>query len=320
MARMIVGVLRGGPSSEYDLSLKTGAHMLATLPEDSYDLRDIFIDKKGMWHVRGIPMEPARALAQMDVVLNALHGGPGEDGTVQRILQRSGVRYPGSRPAAAALSLNKHRAGEALRNAGLHVPQSASFSLPSDRATGEMAREVFAQFGPPYIVKPLAEGAGHGIQIAHTIVELPHAIGDVLDRFGGALVQEYLRGDEASVGIIEGFRGQDLYALPVSQTILPEGSAYFSRDHHIDAQAKHIVPSNFPHEMKLSIEEAARAAHQALGMMHFSRADFIVSRGKPYVLEVNAVPGLYPGASFPLALEAVGSSTREFLEHAISLA
>ena len=79
MARTSVGILRGGTSSEYNLSLKSGAAMLAALPEDRYDTRDIFIDKRGYWHLRGAPVDAARALSQIDVVLNALHGGAGED-------------------------------------------------------------------------------------------------------------------------------------------------------------------------------------------------------------------------------------------------
>src|SRR3989344_3801515 len=109
MARTVVGVLRCGTSNEYDLSLKTGAAMLNALPDDSYDARDILIDKRGLWHARGVPVEPARALSQVDVVLNALHGGVGEDGTVARVLERAGVPYTGSGPMQLALSLNKLR-------------------------------------------------------------------------------------------------------------------------------------------------------------------------------------------------------------------
>src|SRR3989344_3625769 len=126
MVRMSVGVLRGGTSSEYELSLKTGAAMLAALPDDKYDTRDIFIDKRGYWHLRGMPTDAARALSQIDVVLNALHGGVGEDGTVQRLLELSGVPYSGARPQAAALSLNKIRARETLRRAGIRMPHGAS--------------------------------------------------------------------------------------------------------------------------------------------------------------------------------------------------
>src|SRR3990167_870611 len=109
MSRTSVGVLRGGTSNEYNLFLKTGAAMLQALPEERYETRDIFIDKSGMWHLRGMPVDSSRALSQVDVVLNGLHGGVGEDGTVQRLLARSGVGFSGSRAQGSWGFLNKIR-------------------------------------------------------------------------------------------------------------------------------------------------------------------------------------------------------------------
>lgn len=318
MTRTIVGVLRGGTSNEYALSLKTGAAMLSALPEEKYDVRDILIDKSGMWHSRGTPATPARALSQIDVVLNALHGGVGEDGTVQRILDRSGVPYAGSRALPSALSLNKIRAREILQAAGVRMPRAASFSVSGDLNTADMARAVFEQFGPPYLVKPATEGAGHGIQIAASIIELPDVLGDILDAYGAALVEEYVRGDEVSVGIIDGFRGEAQYVLPPAH-VLKTGS-HLTRDMHENGGLEHVVPSRFTHIQKLNIADVARAAHRALELSHFSRADMIVTPRAMYVLEVNTVPGLYAGASFPAMLDSVGSSVPEFLEHAIHLA
>jgi D-alanine-D-alanine ligase len=320
MARTIVGVLRGGTSSEYDLSLKTGAAMLSALPEDRFDTRDIFIDKRGYWHNRGMPVDPARALSQLDVVLNGLHGGVGEDGTVQRILERSGTPYVGSRPLASGLSLNKIRARDILRRAGVRMPQAVWFSLEDNFPTGDMARSVFAIFGPPYIIKPPSEGASHGIVIAHTIAELPDRIGDVLESFGHALVEQFIRGSQASVAVIERYRGEELYALPPAEIILPEGSRIFERSHHENQQHKHIVPGTFNRDQKKLLMDAAKSAHRALELSHFSRSDFILTPNAAYLLETNALPGLYPGAALPEMLESVGSSVPEFLQHSIALA
>ena len=320
MTRTSVGVLRGGTSSEYNLSLKTGAAILAALPEDRYDTRDIFIDKRGYWHLRGQPVDAARALSQIDVVLNALHGGVGEDGSVQRILARAGVPYAGSSAQGTALALNKIRAREVLQQAGIRMPRAVSFSLNNDLNTGEMARLVFSEFSPPYIVKPPSDGASAGIRVASTLLELPDAIGDVLDAFGAALVEEYVRGHDATVGVVENFRNEQLYALPPVHVVAPAGSRHILPAHHEEALLVHVVPSNFSQSEKKALVEAARAAHRALGLAHFSRADFILTPRGVYLLEVNAIPGLYQGAAFPPALESVGSSVREFLEHAIKLA
>ena len=318
MARMIVGILRGGTSGEYNLSLKTGAAMLQALPEEKYDVRDILIDKTGLWHLRGSPATPARALAQVDVVLNALHGGVGEDGTVQRLIERVGIPYAGARPQAAGLSLNKNRAREILAQAGVRIPRGVSFSPRNELNTADMAALTFSQFGPPYIVKPAMEGAGSGIRVAATVVDLPDAIGDVLDAFGSALVEEYVRGREASVGVIDNFRNEELYVLPPAH-VEREGM-FLGLEPHESGSLRHTVPSPFSYTQKLTLADTARRAHRALGMSHFSRSDIIVTPTAVYLLEVNAIPGLYPGATFPSMLEAVGSSVTEFLEHAIHLA
>lgn len=294
--------------------------MLSALPEDKYDTRDIFIDRNGLWHVRGTPADPARALAQVDVVLNALHGGPGEDGTVQRILERFHVPYSGSRPLPSSVSLNKARARELFQRAGLPIARGAAFNLDNPMNTRDMARAVFAQFGPPYIVKPVYEGAGSGIVYVPTIIELPDAIGDVLDAYGAALIEEYVIGEEATVGILEHFRGEDVYAFPPAHVEVPDDHWHIRPDHHDQGLLRHHVPSSFSHAEKKALADLARAAHKVLGLSHFSRADIILTRSGPKILEVNANPGLYSGSSFPHMLESVGSSIREFLEHAVALA
>lgn len=294
--------------------------MLAALPEEKYETRDIFIDRAGTWHLRGIPVEPFRAVSQIDVALNALHGGIGEDGTVQRVLEHAGVPYAGARPLSASLSLNKIRTHGRMRDAGVRMPHSTAFYPGNPMTTGEMAVATFSEFGPPYVVKPAQDGASRGVRMVHTIIELPDAIGDALDEFGPVLVQEFLRGAEVSVGIIENFRGQDLYTLPPAHVVLPLGKQFLEFEAHEQSLAQHVVPSNFSDDDKRALEDIARRAHRALGMDHFSRADIILVRGKPYLLEVNAIPGLYQGASFPHMLESVGSSVTEFLEHAIGLA
>lgn len=319
MARTSVGILRGGTSNEYPLSLGTGAAMLQALPDSSYDVRDIFIDKKGYWHLRGMPVPPARALSQIDVVLNALHGGVGEDGTVQRLLDRAGIPYAGANTIASALALNKIRAREVLRANGVAMPRAVSFSTRNGLTTADMAKIVFAEFAPPYVIKPPTEGAAHGIVIATTIIDLPDRIGDVLDRYGSALVEEYAIGEHVSVAIVESYRGEDLYAFPPAQVIKPNDFSFMHPRAHEEGILRHLVPSPFSHSEKGALAEIARQAHRALGIAGFSRADIILSARGPILLEVNTTPGLYKGASLPPMLESVGSSIRELLEHMLHL-
>lgn len=319
MSRTVVGVLRGGTSNEYSLSLKTGAAMMNALPQEKYDVRDILVDRQGYWHLYGKPTTPGRALAQLDVVLNAIHGGVGEDGTVQRILRRAGVPFAGSRALPSGMALNKVRARQLLRRAGVRMPRAVSFSVEAGFNTVEMAQIVFSRFGPPYMVKPPGEGAGRGLRIARTVIELPNTVGDVMDEFGAAIIEEYVLGDEASVGVIERFRNEELYVLPPAH-VEYEGTHLVPYAHE-EARIRHTVPSKkFTFEQKAALAEIARRAHRALDLSHFSRADVIVTPNRLYLLEMNTVPGLYEGASFPHMLASVGSSVTQFLEHAIDLA
>lgn len=320
MARTTVGILRGGTSGEYDLSLKTGARMLDALPEDAYDVRDIFIDKRGYWNSRGFPTTPDRALSQVDIVLNGLHGGVGEDGTVQRILDRAGIPYSGSTAMASAHSLNKILARNVFQDAGIRIPQGIAFPASGDADVSAMAREVFQKFGPPYVLKPPLEGASLGIRISSTFVDLPQHLAEMLSAYGGVLVEEYVIGDEATVGLIEDFRNEELYALPPARVEYPDTHKHIHYDHHVGGHIEHFVPSDFSHAQKRELMDIARRAHRALGLEHYSRADIILTRRGPYLLEVNSLPGLHDNAAFPKMLESVGSSMPQFLEHLVDLA
>lgn len=294
--------------------------MLDGLPEEYYDVRDIFIDKKGYWHARGFPTTPTRALSQVDVVVSGLHGGVGEDGTVQRILEQAGIPYSGSRPMQSLQSLNKILSRSLFEQAGIRIPQGMYFFTSASADTAAMSREVFAQFGPPYIVKPPLEGASVGIRISPTIVDLPVALAQMLSQYGSVIVEEFVIGDEATVGLIEDFRDEELYALPPTRIEYPNTHKHLHFDHHAQGQIQHFVPSDFSHAQKKSLMDAARSAHRALGLDHYSRADFIMTNRGPYLLEVNALPGLHDGAAFPKMLDAVGSSVPQFLGHLIDSA
>src|SRR3989344_6179576 len=120
-----VAVLRGGPSEEYDVSLKTGAHVLSLLREmpDKYDPIDIFISRDGEWHLSGLVEEPYRAIRHVDTVWNALHGTYGEDGQVQRLLERMKVPFTGSGSLSSALRMNKEMAKEIFSRHSFLIPR-----------------------------------------------------------------------------------------------------------------------------------------------------------------------------------------------------
>ena len=319
MTRTIVGVLRGGNSNEYDLSLKTGAAVMNALADDKYAVRDVLVDKRGIWHLNGRPSEPARVLHGVDVMFNAMHGGMGEDGTVARIVGRAGVPFTGARPDASALSLNKAQARRRLREAGIKMPRAVSFGMPDELTTGDLARMVFEQFGPPYVVKPASSNFSDGVLYVATLSELPDAIGDTLDTYGNALVEEFVRGREISVGIVDGFRGEEVYALPPAEVVCADEGFLITPRAWREGMLRTTCPSESHHAAahRPLILDIAKKAHGTLGLSGYSTVDFIVTSRGPYLLEVDALPGLYDEAPFSSMLGAVGATLPEFVEHAL---
>src|SRR3990167_5499927 len=312
-----VGVLRGGPSLEHEVSLKTGETVLRNLPA-KYSAKDIFISKAGEWHLDGKLAHHDRIFRQIDVVFNALHGEYGEDGKVQQLLEAFGVPYTGSGAMASALGMNKILARQAFKSAGLKIP--FGFDLVLKKELAETAKDIFKKMPPPWVIKYPSGGSSVGVSMARNFDDLEGSLEKVSSFSSKILVEEYIRGREATCGVIDEFRNQKHYALPIVEIIPPAQSDFFSYDAKYGGQTRELCPSNFDMPTKRAIEAMAITAHNAIGGRHYSRSDFIVSEKGIYILEINTLPGLTAESLLPKALNAVGSSHKEFLEHLINLA
>lgn len=319
-----VGVLRGGPSDEHGVSLKTGESALSNLPEN-FAGRDIFLSKSGDWYFEGKLSHPEKIFRSIDVVFNALHGKYGEDGKVQQLLETYKMPYTGSGIFGSALGMNKALAREAFARAGLNIPKGIVINLEAELLS-EVADKIFKAMGPSWVVKPVSSGSSVGVSVAHNFDELVEAV-KVASAFDSKiLVEEYIKGREATCGIIENFRDKKHYSLPVIEIIPPAGHNFFNYEAKYGGETREVCPACFDSEIKNKIEEMARTAHEVLGLRHYSRADFIVSPkssargGQVFILEVNTLPGLTTESLLPKAIKAVGSSYSEFLEHLINLA
>ena len=317
MSSIRVGVLRGGPSLEHEVSLKTGESVLRNLPE-YYSAKDIFINKEGEWHLDGKPAHHERIFRQIDVVFNALHGEYGEDGKVQQLLESFGVPYTGSGVLASALGMNKILARQAFKSAGLKVP--SGFEIVLENGLAETAKKIFRNMPPPWVIKYPSGGSSVGVSIARSFDDLANALEKVSAFSSKILVEEYIKGREATCGVIDEFRNQKHYALPIVEIIPPSKEKFFSYDAKYGGETRELCPANFDMAMKKEIERLAIMAHNSIGARHYSRSDFIVSKKGIYILEINTLPGLTAESLLPKALNAVGSSHRELLEHLIILA
>ena len=318
MTKTKVAVLRGGPSREYEVSLKTGESVLSSLNPEKYQAVDIFIDRQGVWHVAGIPKDPKKALADIDVVFNALHGEYGEDGKVQKILEDIGIPYTGSGVVPSAIAMNKAMTKKSLADSGIKFAHH-KIVLSEDELAGNPS-ELFKLIPMPSVVKPLGSGSSVGVTIVRTFKDLPAALAKGFAAGDSVIIEEYIPGREATCGVIEGFRGQDIYALPPVE-IVPPPKSFFDYEAKYGGGSQEICPSNFPDDVKKEIERLAILVHKTLNLSHYSRSDFIVhpKRGI-YFLEVNTLPGLTKESLLPKAVRAVGSSLPKFLDHVITIA
>lgn len=318
MNKIRIGVLRGGPSNEHDVSLKTGENVLKNLPE-KYIPIDIFIDKNGGWHIQGISHKPHEIFKKVDAIFNALHGEYGEDGKVQKILDVFSVPYTGSKTLPSAIGMNKALAKDVFKLHGIKTPYFVVESKSDN--IDEMAIKLFNSFPMPAVVKPVASGSSFGVSVAYTLKSLALALSKAFKYSDKVLVEEYIKGREATCGVVDRFRGKDIYSLLPIEIIKPEKSDFFDYEAKYCGGSQEICPGNFSQSEKEAVQELAVTAHKALGLRHYSRSDFIISpRRGIYILEVNTLPGLTSESLLPKSLNAVGCSLPDFLDHLITLA
>lgn len=314
----IVGVLRGGPSREHEVSLKTGAAMLANLPEDRYLAKDIYIDRQGQWHDRGRATTPDRVLRQIDVALVGLHGEYGEDGEVQKILELFGVPYTGSDSFASYLAMHKLMSKIRAQEAGLLTPDFRHVEHIEDIEA--ITHEIIRTFHQPVVVKPIGWGSSVGVSVVGGYASVLAALETLFaEGAQSVLVEEYIRGREATVGVVEGLRGEDFYTLPAVEIIPPEGD-FFSYNSKYSGETREVCPGNFSRVESEELQRLARLMHRELELRHYSRSDFIVTPRGVYYLETNTLPGLTDESLLPKSLASVGVSFPDFLTHLINLA
>jgi D-alanine-D-alanine ligase len=299
-----VAVLRGGPSHNYENSLRTGAHITSLLRDmDSvYEPLDIFISRDGEWHYNGVKHKPEDALWHSHIVWNALHGHYGEDGQVQKILESLEVPYVGSQREASFLSINKELAKNIFAQSGLRTPQHELIT----RETLDEARlvDIFRNYLHPVVVKPSNGSGWLGVRPVYTFADLKTAIYDAFNYSPKVLVEEFVRGKTASCVIVEGARGEKLHALMPVEI----------------GKEQDTCPGSFSTGENKLIEEAAKLAHTSLGMRHYSVSDFVITkRGNVYILETNSSPEIHEDSHVPKAFSATGWRPHDFLDHIIKL-
>lgn len=320
MKKKRVAILRGGPSSEYEVSLKTGASVLKNLPE-KYEGIDLLVDKEGVWHIGGVPIHPKDLMSKADVVFNAMHGEYGEDGKVQKILETFHIPFTGSKSLASAIGMNKALSKDFFKKHGIKT--ALHKVLEKKDYTPKTAGEIFKTFPQPSVVKPMSAGSSFGVSIVHSAEEMADALKKAFSVGESVLIEEMIKGKEATCGVLEKFRGKDFYSLIPVEIVPRKDQTFFDFESKYSDEkgAEEKCPGTFSSKESEELQKLAIEAHKAIGARHYSRSDFIVSPKRGiYILEINTLPGLTSASLLPKEIKAVGSSYMELLEHLIELA
>jgi D-alanine-D-alanine ligase len=256
----------------------------------------------------------AGSLEGVDCVFIAMHGGWGEDGTVQAVLEVAGIPYTGSGVLGSALAMDKDRAKRVFRASG--VPTADWITVESgpdgEPPAAELAR-VHDDLGDVVVVKPNAEGSTVGLTVVRRGEDLRAAVRTAA-RFGRrVLVERWVPGRELTVGMLGG------RALPVVE-IIPEGGLYTYEAKYTKGHSRYEAPADLPEELAGRIRRSAERAHDVLGCEGFARVDFrLPEDGDFQCLEVNTIPGMTPLSLVPMAAKADGMSFGELVERIVEL-
>ena len=324
LSRVRVAVLFGGASTEREISLVTGRSILAGLaaarerdPRAPAEVQPIEIDERNRWIVAGSARAPEEALAALDgidVFFLGLHGGQGEDGTIQGLLAACGKRFTGSGVAASSACMDK-LAARAIASAagmgvapGLCIDREAWTSRPA--LPPELA-SITSPKKPGWVVKPRRGGSSVATSIVHAPSELAAAIDAVVATDDDALIESCVEGVELTAPVLGDGSGVPR-ALPCVE-IRPAAGRFFDyqQKYAADGAREICPPESVPPEVCERVQSLGLAAHRALGCAGYSRSDFIVPReggacGAPVFLETNTLPGLTPRSLVPQSAASAG--------------
>lgn len=295
-----IAVLCGGQSGEREVSFRSGHGVAEALRAQGFEA--VEIDP-------GADLPAQMCQAGAEVAFIALHGGAGEDGTIQAVLEYAGIAYTGSGVLGCALTMDKVQTKRILTAESLPTPGYAVIAKNHDL---EFAVEAICEeLGLPVVVKPIAEGSSLGVSIPKTEEELRRDLTAVVDKYGVALVEEFIAGTELTVGVIG--VGERLRALPVLE-LVPHNEFYDYEAKYTKGLTDMIVPARISEEATAEAQRLAVEAHEATSCRGVSRVDMhLDAEGRLWITEINASPGMTETSDLPAAAEAAGMGYAELV-------
>jgi D-alanine--D-alanine ligase len=298
-----IGVLMGGPSSEKKISLKSGLSVLKALKESKVKASPVIIKSDSFKDNTSLLKSK-----KIDCAFIALHGRFGEDGGIQRILAKLKIPYTGSGVKASNLAMDKVASRNIFKRHGLYVPNFKVTEKSND------AVNLMRNLSFPLVIKPALTGSSIGISIVDNYKSLAFAIKLAFKFDNRVIVEEYIKGRELTVGILED------KPLPIIE-IVPKRPFFDYQSKYKHGLTDYIIPAKLSPEASKKINKASLAAHRLLGCFGCSRVDIILDKkNRPFILEVNTIPGLTSTSLLPKAAKEAGIDFIDLCIKLISLA
>lgn len=315
MKKKNVAVVMGGYSDEYKVSLKSGQLIYDSLDRDLYNVYKVVILKDEWYFVddrdQNLPINKAdfsvtlesNYKVKFDVCFNIIHGKPGENGELQAYWDTIGQKYTGCGFYQSALTFNKKDTLAVLSKYG--IPSAKSVYLR--KGDSYNADEIIAELNLPLFVKPNQSGSSLGISKVKVKEDFAKAVDFAFAEDDEILIESFLNGMEVSVGVVD--FNEETIVLGITE-IVPH-KEFFDYEAKYEGASEEITPARIDEETRKKVEEIAKKAYNSLGMSGFSRSEFIIMNGIPYMLEMNTNPGFSPASILPQQAKIYGISIKD---------
>ncbi len=318
-----VAIIMGGYSSEYQISLKSGNVVYQYLDPEKYIGYRIHIFKEKWVYAddneREFPIDRNDfsvtvdgAKINFDVVFNAIHGTPGEDGLMQAYFELLGIPQSSCGFYQAALTFNKRDLLSVLKPYGIKTATSYYLNLGDEVRTAEILKTV----GLPCFVKPNKSGSSFGITKVKAAEEFLPAVETAYKEDNEIIIESFLDGTEVSVGVIN-YKGE-VTVLPITEIV--SDNDFFDYEAKYLGKSKEITPARISAAMTEKVSAVAKKAYEVLKMSGFSRSEFIIVNDEPHMLEMNTIPGLTTESLIPQQAKEAGISLTDLFTNALELA
>lgn len=302
-------VVMGGPSTEAEVSRRSGTAILEALKAKGYN-------------AEGLELNPATFANDIkasgaEFVFNALHGKFGEDGIIQGTLEMMGIPYTGSGVMAAAVTMDKVASKRFFMAEGIPTPKAHTY-FRYEFKKRDLTGEILQEFSVPVVVKASSQGSSIGVVIVEKAEELEAALSEAFKYDREVLVEEFIKGRELTVAVWGNEEKQE--ALPIIEITTVTGRYDYVTKYKVGAST-HIIPAPLPEEVTKKVKEIAIRAFAVCGCSGMARVDFMLGEdNQPYVIEVNTIPGMTETSLVPDAGRAAGIEFPELCARILAMA